>query len=120
MSKDKEIAHDILVRKLESYLRNSDQYSIIQTHISYYKGSITIGEIDVLAINYDHFDLYEVKGSPERSSLQKAIHQLRTARLYFGHPGRDYIYTPHYEIESLDTVVDRLNHRMRDKQKIVK
>lgn len=117
MSKEQEIAHDALVRRLEQYLRRSGQYYIVQTHVPYYEGSITKGEIDILAINNDHFDLYEVKGSPERKSFQKAVDQLRVARLYFSQKGNDYIYTPHYEIESLDTVVQRLHKKMRHKQK---
>lgn len=117
MTTEKEKEHDILVSRLELYLRRSGYYNIVQVQVPYYDGNITKGEIDVLAINHDNFDLYEVKGSPERSSLQKAIKQLRTARIYFSQPGKDYIYTPHYDIESLDAVVERLNRKMRDKPK---
>ncbi|MEK6939464.1 MAG: hypothetical protein AABX31_01935 [Nanoarchaeota archaeon] len=117
MSKEQEIAHDALVKRLENYLRRSGQYYIVQTNVPYYEGSITKGEIDILAINHDHFDFYEVKGSPERSSFQKAVDQLRVARLYFSQKGNDYIYTSHYEIEPLDAVVERLHRKMRHKKK---
>lgn len=117
MTKEKEKEHDVLVSRLEQYLRRSGQYYIVQAHVPYYDGSITKGEIDILAVSYDNFDVYEVKGSPERSSLQKAVDQLRTARLYFSQRGNDYIYTPHYDIETLDAVVERLNRKMRNKKK---
>lgn len=113
----KEIEHDRLVLRLETYLRRSGAYYLIQHHIPYYEFSQTIGEIDVLAVNFHNFDLYEVKGSAERGSLQKAVEQLRTARLYFNQPGNNFIFTPQFGIESLDTVVQRLSRKMRNKKK---
>ena len=115
MSKQQE--HDLHVINLATLLRRSGQYHIIETHVPYYDQAITRGEIDVVAIGYETFDLYEVKVSAMRGNFQEAVRQLRTARNYFSQLGSDFIYTPQHRIESLDAVVQRLNLRMRHKQK---
>lgn len=115
MSKQKE--HDAFVVRLANFLRRSGDYYIVQTHVPFYELTVTKGEIDVLAIGYDVFDLYEVKGNAERNNFQTAVEQLSTARGYFGHQGSEFIYTPQKGIESLDMVVQRLNQKMKNKKK---
>ncbi|GEM_PF-4458216 len=115
MSKEK--SHDQLVRTLELQLRSSGRYYIVLTEVPYGTATKTIGEIDVLAIGYDLFDIYEVKGSNERNSLRKAADQVRAARRYLGQEGKEFIYTPQNGIESLDIVVQRLHSRHDNKKK---
>ena len=115
MSKEK--SHDALVKRLEHMLRYSGKYYTILSNVSYGTVTKTIGEIDLLALGYNVFDIYEVKGSEEQSSLCKAVEQVRTARIYFGHQGNEFIYTPQKGIEPLDAVVERLHRRRRNKKK---
>jgi len=115
MSKDK--SHDKLVRILEHELRSFGKYYIILTEVPYGISTKTIGEIDVLAIGHDIFDIYEVKGSSEHNSLRRAADQVRAARRYLGQEGNEFIYTPQNGIESLDTVVQRLHYRNDNKRK---
>lgn len=115
MSKQK--SHDQLVERLAYALRHSGRYYAIQTHVPYGTTTETIGEIDVLAIGYEVMDFYEVKGSEEPNSMRKAVSQVQVARRYLGHNGNEFIYTPQNGIESLDTVVQRLNHRYKHKRR---
>lgn len=57
------------------------------------------------------FDLYEVKTNYELSSLEKAIRQLSLARTKISHPGKSYLYTPHYGLEPLEKIATELAYR---------
>ena len=116
-TKSKEKSHDKLVKKLEQILLSSGQYYIIQANVQYGTSAKTLGEIDVLAIGSDIFDIYEVKGSAEQNSMRKAVDQVRMARRYLGQTGSEFIYTPHYGIETLDQVVHKLQQRKADRRR---
>src|SRR3989344_3155963 len=106
-----EKSHGRLVKRLEHMLLSSGQYYIVQVNVQYGTSTKTLGEIDVLGIGCDLFDIYEVKGSAEQNSMRKAADQVRMARRYLGQIGTEFIYTPQFGIETLDQVVQKLQQR---------
>lgn len=105
--------HEQQVAVLVKILKGSNQYYIIQTNVQYGTHTQIIGEIDVLGIGFNIFDIYEVKGSASNNSMRKAIYQTQLARHYLGQQGSEFIYTPKTGIESLDKVAERLSRGYR-------
>ncbi len=103
------IMHDQHIAVLVKILKESNQYYIIQTNIQYGTPSEIIGEIDVLGIGFNIFDIYEVKGNADNKNMRKAIYQTQLARSHIGQQGSEFIYTPAAGIESLDRVAERLS-----------
>ena len=104
--------HDDYVKDLVEILRS--EYLIVQQNVQFGYSSIILGEIDVLAINHDTFDLYEVKSSSDIGAMKKAADQLILARSYLGHQGKSFIYTPKNRIQSLGEVLNGLKKKKRD------
>lgn len=105
------LIHDQYIQDLAAILRSNPQYYIISINVPYGPSNRIIGEIDVLAIGHDFFDLFEVKGSCDPSNMRKAISQLNIARHILGNNGDDFIYTPKRGIQSLEDVTRYLSRK---------
>ena len=69
-----------------------------------------LGRISVVAIRKNRLDFYQVMDNRTLDKLVSAAKQLRLARKYLGQSGTEFIYTPRYEIESLENVLKEISN----------
>jgi len=97
-----------------------DDYEIIQKNIIYPKNNKrVIGEIDLLCIKQNSFDLYEVKSCFRKDTVSKAVKQLERARNYFQLNGDSFLYTPKYGIMEIELVKDYLKLPRKKQKKML-
>ena len=110
MAKKNNIYHQKLVEKLSELIK--DRYALILTNVCYPLNDVqTYGEIDLMALNPNRADFYEVKGSYNQNNLKKAADQLRRMREYWKFSGDDFVYTPEKGIERLEDIVREIRLR---------
>ena len=87
-----------------------ESYFGIIKDFKYSTSKRSLGKISVVAIRKNRFDLYQVIDNRTLESLVSAAKQLRLARKYLGQSGTEFIYTPRYEIESLENVLKEISN----------
>ena len=86
-------------------------YLMILRNVQYKLPDRILGEIDILAIRKDEFDIYEVKCNGSENNLRRAIKQTKLARYYLGQQGREFVYTPKDGIKPVDEIVQQLRRK---------
>lgn len=84
------------------------RYCIVWRKVFYKVDPKITGEIDVVGIRNNQFDLYEVKSNKTMTQMRKAVLQLTQARYYLGHQGSEFIYTPQSGLESLEDIIKEI------------
>lgn len=101
------VKHDDYIEELVELIWK--KYFIVWRKVFYKVDTKIVGEIDVVGIKNNQFDLYEVKSSKAMTQMRKAVSRLTLARNYLGHQGSEFIYTPQGGIESLEDVIKEID-----------
>ena len=107
--------HDDNIRDLVDLIK--DNYLAVLTNVEYGMATLVQGEIDVLALDYNRFDIYEVKGSSDFRSMRKAVEQVKISRGYLGQQGSEFIYTPANGIQPVESVIETLKKKRRRRKR---
>jgi len=107
--------HDDHVKDLVELIKGD--YLLILTNREYGISTLVYGEIDVLALSYNKFDIYEVKENSGFVSMRKAVDQVKIARGYLGQQGSEFIYTPKNGIQPVEEVIWELRKKRRKKRR---
>jgi hypothetical protein len=106
MARSKPKTHDDYIRQLRK-LVEKDYLGFI-CNFTYSSSFGTIGEVDLIGVHTNIFDLYEVKSNTKANSMRKAVTQLKTARQYLGQQGREYVFTPKNGIQPIEKIIQDL------------
>ena len=111
MKYKKKLPHDKHLTDLYGLVKS--KYTAILLNVDYpFSDGHQDGEVDLIGIKADGFDLYEVKSHYTPDAEVKAIKQLERAREYFGFQGNSYLYTPERKILNLERIVSRKEGQM--------